>query len=637
MYTSGSTGTPKGVSVEHRGVVRLVRGTDYMSLGPADRIGQASNVAFDAATYEIWGPLLNGGTMVVIPREVALSSVALAEAIRTQGITALFLTTALFNGIARERPDVFAALDSVLFGGEASDPVAVRRVLAEGAPGQLLHLYGPTENTTYSSWHKVESVADGAQTVPIGRTVAHSTLWVLDGALRPTPIGVPGELYVGGDGVARGYLGRAALTAERFVPDPFAAEPGARMYRTGDRVRWTAAGTVEYLARLDGQVKVRGFRIEIGEIEATLRRHADVADCAVVARAAGGDTRLVAYVVGGADAEALRAHLRETLPDYMVPSAFVAMDALPITPNGKVDRKALPEPDFAAAADAYTAPRTPTEEVLAGIWAEVLNVARAGVHDDFFALGGHSLLATRVVSRIRAVFGVEMPLRQIFEGATVAQVAERVEALRRAGLPRLAPIVAVERTDTLPLSFAQERLWFLSQMEPESPFYNVPMAVRLRGALDASALERAFAEIVRRHESLRTVFREAQGGPVQVIQPFAGFTLPIDDLRSADADGREAQVTRRAAEHAARPFDLAAGPLFRAALLRVDADEHVLLICIHHAVSDGWSLGVLFRELSALYGAYCGGAESPLAEPVLQYADYAVWQREQLRGEALDL
>ncbi|HEX2210446.1 MAG TPA: amino acid adenylation domain-containing protein [Longimicrobium sp.] len=637
IYTSGSTGTPKGVGVEHRSVVRLVRDTDYVDLGPADRIGQASNVSFDAATFEIWGALLNGGAVVGLDKDVALSPAGLADAIRDHGITTLFLTTALFNGIARDRPDAFTPLTTLMFGGEAVDPASVRRVLAAGGPRRLLHVYGPTENTTFSSWHRVDAVAENALTVPIGRTLAHSSLRVLDQALQPVPVGVPGELYVGGDGLARGYLGRAALTAERFVPDPFAERAGERMYRTGDRVRWTAEGSIEYLARLDGQVKVRGFRIEIGEIEAALRRHPAVSDCTVMARADGAAGRqVVAYVVGGADAEELRAHLRASLPDYMVPAAFVAMDAIPLNPNGKVDRRALPAPDWAAGADAYVAPRTPAEEVLAGIWAGVLNLERVGVHDDFFQLGGHSLLATRVVSRVRAVFGVELPLRMLFEAPTVAGVAERVEGLRRAGLPQLPPVVPVERTDALPLSFAQERLWFLDRMEPDSPFYNVPMAVRLEGALDAGALERALGGIVSRHEALRTVFTECAGKPVQVVTPFAGFALAVEDLSALASAEREAAVKRLCAEDAARPFDLAAGPLLRASLLRLGVEEHVLLLCIHHIASDGWSMGVLFRELSALYEAHRDGRESPLAPLPVQYADFAVWQREQLRGEALE-
>ncbi|HYR10458.1 MAG TPA: condensation domain-containing protein, partial [Longimicrobium sp.] len=383
-------------------------------------------------------------------------------------------------------------------------------------------------------------------------------------------------------------------------------------------------------------MKIRGFRIEPGEVEALLASHPGVAGCAVAVREdVPGEKRLVAYVVGGADAGALRERVRRTLPEHMVPGAFVFLDALPLTPNGKVDRRALPAPD-AAEDDGFVAPRTPAEEVLAGIWADVLRLERVGVNDDFFALGGHSLAATRVVSRVRALLGVQLPLRTLFEAPTVAGVAREVDALRRERLPQLPPVVPVERTGPLPLSFAQERLWFLDRLEPDSPLYTIPVALRLAGPLDAAALERALGEVVRRHEALRTVFADRDGEAVQVIVPFTGFALPVDDLSGLDADARGAEVVRRAARHARHRFDLAAGPLFAARLLRLGAREHVLLLCVHHAVSDGWSLGVLFRELSALYEAFRRGAPSPLAELAVQYADYAVWQRTHLRGEVLE-
>ncbi|HST57554.1 MAG TPA: condensation domain-containing protein, partial [Longimicrobium sp.] len=410
-----------------------------------------------------------------------------------------------------------------------------------------------------------------------------------------------------------------------------------RLYRTGDRARWKADGTLEYLGRLDAQVKVRGYRIELGEIESVLRVHSAVTECVVVVREdAPGDRRIAAYVVGSVDADALRQHLRRSVPEYMVPGALLMLDALPLTPNGKVDRKALPAPEAAQGGDRYVAPRTPVEEVLAGIWAEVLRLERVGVNDNFFELGGHSLLVTRVVSRIRAVFGVELPLRALFERPTVAELAARMEELRREELPVLPPVMPVERTGPLPLSFAQERLWFLDRMEPGSNAYNIPVAWRLGGALDEAALERAVGEIVRRHEALRTVFTEVDGSPVQVVAPFDGFVLPVEDLAHVAEAERDAEVRRRADEEARRPFDLAAGPLFRAALLRLGGEDHVLLLSMHHIVSDGWSLGVLFREFSALYEAYREGGESPLPELPVQYADYAMWQREQLEGEVLD-
>ena len=636
VYTSGSTGRPKGVMVAHRHVVQLVCETDYVRFGPGDRVAQASNASFDALTFEAWGAFLNGATLVGIPRDVLLSPAAFRETLREQGITTLYQTTALLNQLSREQPDIFAPLREVLFGGQAVDADSVRRLIEAGKPRRLLHMYGPTETTAWCSYENVEHVADDALTVSVGRGTGNQRIYLLDGALNPVPIGVAGEAYVGGDGVVRGYLDRPALTAERFLPDPFAAEPGTRMYRTGDRLRWTAAGKLEFVGRVDEQVKVRGFRIEPGEIEAVLTAHAEVREARVIVREdEPGEQRLVAYVVGGADADAMREHLRRSLPEYMVPTAFVALDAIPLTPNGKLDVKALPAPEFGAD-ERHVAPRTPTEEVLAGIWGSVLGVETVGVHDDIFELGGHSLLVTRVVSRVRDALGVGLPLRALFEGPTVAELAERVDELRRAGLPQLPPIVPADRAGPLPLSFSQERLWFLDRMQPGTAVYNVPAAMRFTGALDAGVLERALGEIVRRHEALRTVFVERGESSAQVVAPFAGFTLPVEELSDRGAEEREARVKRLAGEDAARPFDLETGPLFRARLLRLGAEEHVLLLCMHHIASDGWSMGVLFRELSALYTAFRDGLPSPLPELPVQYADFAAWQREQLRGEALE-
>ncbi|HEX2189057.1 MAG TPA: condensation domain-containing protein, partial [Longimicrobiaceae bacterium] len=462
---------------------------------------------------------------------------------------------------------------------------------------------------------------------------------------RVAPVGVPGELCLGGASVARDYLGRPGLTAERFVPDPFAGEPGARLYRTGDRVRWLPDGSVEFLGRTDHQVKVRGFRIEPGEIEARLAEHAGVREAVVLVREdTPGEKRLVAYLAGDetAGADVLRAHLSARLPEYMVPAAYVRLDALPLTPNGKVDRKALPAPEADAfPARGYEAPSGMVEEAVAAIWAEVLGAERVGRRDHFFELGGHSLLATRVVSRVREMFGTELPLRALFEGPTVAELAGRVEEIRRAGEgAALPPLVPVGREVPLPLSFAQERLWFLHQMEPEGARYNMPWSGRLRGHLDAGALERALSELVRRHEALRTTFRPLEQGAVQVIHPAAPAHLPVLDLTGLAPQAREHEARRLEGEDAERPFDLEHGPLLRATLVRLSDEEHVLLLTMHHIVSDGWSMGVLFRELFTLYEALSlpsGAARpaSPLPPLAVQYAVFAVWQRGWLRGEVL--
>ncbi|WP_420130151.1 amino acid adenylation domain-containing protein, partial [Longimicrobium sp.] len=634
IYTSGSTGVPKGVGVEHRSACNLVPElVRILSLEPGSRSLLLAPLHFDASVAEIFAALAAGAALYLPDPAEAVPGPEMLELLRRECIThTKFTPSALAALPAAELP----ALATLVVGGEACTADLVSRW---GGDRRFVNVYGPTEATVRVS---AAVCAPGQGKPAIGRPMANTRLYVLDAAGTPSPVGVPGELYVGGVQLARGYLGRPSLTARCFVPDALGGEPGARLYRTGDRVRWLADGTLEYLGRLDAQVKIRGYRIELGEIDATLRRHPAVRDCAVVAREdVPGDRRLVAYVAADAGAEALRAHLRLSLPEYMVPAAFVALDTLPLNANGKLDRKALPAPEYAAAEACYVAPRTVTEEVLAGIWAEMLRLERVGVHDDFFALGGHSLLATRLAWRMGDVFGTGVSVRAVLEAPTIARLAERVERSRGTDAPRMAPVVRVQRKDAMPLSFAQERLWFLDQMQPGSAFYNVAEALRLSGALNVPALERALGEIVRRHEVLRTTLRQRDGRAVQVIAPFGlalplGFALPVEDLSALGAAEREGEASRRVADEAARPFDLAAGPLFRARLLRLAADAHVLLLTLHHAATDGWSMGVLYRELSALYEAYADHRASPLAEPAVQYADYAVWQREQLRGEVLE-
>jgi amino acid adenylation domain-containing protein len=636
LFTSGSTGRPKGVMLEHGSLVnRLQWMQDRYGMTADEALLQKTPFSFDVSFWEFFWPLMVGARLVMARPDGHRDPAYLVEVIRREGITvAHFVPSMLQLFLEHPEAERCTGLLRVPVSGEAVSAALVRQ-FHQRLPGVgMYNQYGPTESGEVTEW----ACDAGAERVSIGRAIHNSTVYVLDRAGEPVPVGVAGELFIGGVAVARGYLGRPRLTAERFVPDPF-GEPGARLYRTGDLCRWLADGTLEYLGRTDFQVKVRGFRVELGEIEARLVSHPGVRETVVLALEDGaGGKRLVAYFVGEAlESEALRAHLAEQLPEFMVPAAFVRLDAFPVTPNGKLDRRALPAPDADAfAARAYEAPLGEVEETLAAIWAELLRMERIGRRDDFFALGGHSLLATRLVSRVRQVFGVEVPLRSLFERPTVAELAGRVEELRRAGLPALPPVVPAERTGALPLSFAQERLWFVDRLEPGSTTYNLPAALRLTGAMDERALERALGEIVRRHEALRTVFAEADGAPVQVIAPFGGFTLPVEDLSGLGEADRAAAVKQRAGDEALRPFDLSAGPLFRASLLRLGAEEHVLLLSMHHIVSDGWSMGVLFRELSTLYEAYLAGRESPLPELPVQYADYAVWQREQLAGEALD-
>ncbi|HEX7241462.1 MAG TPA: amino acid adenylation domain-containing protein, partial [Longimicrobiaceae bacterium] len=475
---------------------------------------------------------------------------------------------------------------------------------------------------------------------PIGRAVANTQLYVLDGRLEPVPVGVAGELYIGGVGMARGYLGRPELTAERFVPDPHRGVAGARLYRTGDVGRRRADGEIEFLGRTDHQVKVRGYRVELGEIEAVLRGHGQVKEAVVLLREdVPEQPRLVAYVTGEAGAElsaaGLRAHAAEQVPEYMVPGAYVVLDRLPVTSNGKVDRRALPAPERTSEGE-HVEPRTVVEELLEGIWAELLGVERVGAEESFFGLGGHSLLATQVVSRARQAFGVEVPLRALFEAPTLAGLAARIEALRSAGISPAPPMERVSREAPLPVSFAQQRLWVVDRLEPDSPVYNMPYALRLRGALDTGALRASLDALVRRHETLRTTFAEHDGGPVQVIHPPAPVSLEEWDLRDLPRAEREAEAERLASEEALLPFDLARGPLLRCTLLRLDGEEHVLCFTLHHIVTDGWSRDVLVREVSAFYAASLRGEAAELPELEVQYADFAVWQRRWLSGETLE-
>ncbi|HYO62150.1 MAG TPA: amino acid adenylation domain-containing protein, partial [Pyrinomonadaceae bacterium] len=577
IYTSGSTGKPKGVCVPHRAVSRLVFDTNYVSLRPDDRMAQVSNSSFDAATFEIWGALLHGAQLVGISKDVALAPLELAARIKEERVGVMFLTTALFNQIARAMPDAFASMRYVLFGGEAADPNSVREVALNGPPEHLMNVYGPTENTTFSTWFRVREVAEGVHTIPIGAPISNTRAYVLDRRQRPVPVGVAGELYLGGDGLARDYLNRPALTAERFVPDPFTDEPGARLYRTGDLVRFLADGQIEFVGRIDQQVKIRGFRIELGEIEAVLNEHESVSESVVVAREdAPGERRLVGYLTGapGLKIGDVRSYLKERLPDYMVPSFFVLLDELPLTVNGKVDRRRLPEPSREAAAGERERARTAAEEMVANVFGQVLKVGAVGVGESFFELGGHSLLATQVMSRVREAFGVELPLRTLFEHPTVGELSRRIEQAIGEGQGTPAPpVTRASRSGSLPLSFAQQRLWFVDQLEPGSTSYNVPAAVRLTGALDVTALERTLAEIVRRHEVLRTTFSVMNGEPVQVINEARPVSLPVIDLSHMEEAEREAEAVRLAREEAALPFDLATGPLVRASLVRLSGKE----------------------------------------------------------------
>ena len=623
MYTSGSTGTPKGVMVEHRSICRLVDHNWFAELDQTDVVAQAASFSFDAFTFECWAALTAGASMVVLDKETVLDPQALASAVTRHGITTMWLTASLFRQHAQDRPDLFAGLRTVLFGGEAIDRAAPDALLAGPfAPGRLVNGYGPTETTTFAACHVVGDDDAGLPALPIGRPIANTETFVVNAHGAPAPVGVPGELWIGGPGVARGYWNQPELTGERFVRNPFG--PG-RLYRTGDLVRWLPNGRLDFLGRLDEQVKLRGMRIEPSEIEAALRTHPAVDTAAVLLREdSPGLRQLVAYCQpeGEVTIDELREWCHRSLPDYLMPGAFVLIEAFPLTPNGKLDRDALPAPDRQSSESTLVEPRTELESVIAAVWADVLGVDRVGVHDNFFALGGHSLLATRVVNRIERITGAQVSLKQLFLAPTVAGLAESAVAAPGTG-------VRLHRRgtdDPVPLSFAQRRLWFLDRLEPGSAEYVVPSAFRLVGAADVQALESAFGAVVTRHEVLRTRFVSGTDGePVQVI----GDPWPVR-VREVDLRAEPERARDLLDEEALRPFDLATGKLLRVMLIRTGDDESLLLVSMHHIVTDGWSMDVFGRELQAAYQ----GQELP--DLAIQYGDFAAWQHEWLTGTVLE-
>ena len=644
IYTSGSTGQPKGVMVEHRGLSNTVKWLlQTLAIAPVDSTFLKTPITFDAAGREIFPTLLAGARLIIAEPDAHRDSRYIAEQIRDQGVTILHCVPSFLRFLADEPAfEDAVSLRAVMSGGEALTPAVVTD-FGRRSGATLYNVYGPTETIIDSAYWRCESTSD-ISIVPIGRPIPNAHMYILDTALCPVPIGVAGELYIGGVSLARGYLNRPGLTAERFIPDPFSNEPGKRIYKTGDRALYLPDGNIQYVGRSDYQVKIRGFRIELGEVEAALALHPSVAQTIVsVDENARGERRLVAYVVAQPrcvpSAVELRTFLKDKLPEHMVPALFVPLDRFPLTTNGKIDRRALPSPGLARPEleKVFVGLRTLTEELLVDIWSRVLGVERVGIHDDFFEMGGHSLLATQVVSRIRETFQVEMPLRRIFETPTVAGLAESLELSRRDGQSIvLTPILRVSRDRDLPLSFAQQRLWFIDQLDPGNSVYNFPVAVRLKGLLNLVALEQSLNEIVRRHDALRTTFAMVDGQPIQIIAPSLSIGLPTVDMRALTEVEREDEVNRLVVEEARRPFDLARGPLVRAKVLRLADDDQVGLLTMHHIVTDGWSTGILIREMTALYQAYCSDSPSPLPDLPIQYADFAHWQREWLQGAVLE-
>ncbi|QKW30763.1 non-ribosomal peptide synthase/polyketide synthase [Streptomyces seoulensis] len=625
IYTSGSTGTPKGVTVAHRGIGGFVSAAAAQyAVGPGDRVLQFSSPSFDASVLELFISVLSGATLVVPPEGPWLGD-ELAAVLDRHRITHALIPPAALATLPDPADGAARSLSTLIVGAEACPAGLVDR----WAPGRrMINSYGPTEATIVATW--TGPLTAGSGTPAIGRALPHTRVHVLDAALRPVPDGTAGELFIGGDAVARGYLGRPGLTAARFLADP-AGPPGARMYRTGDRVRRDAAGELEFLGRLDRQIKIRGFRVEPGEIEAALRRDDSVEEAVVVVREdEPGRRRLVGYVTPAAqgrrpDPAALRAAAAGALPAHMVPAAVVVLDRLPLTAQNKIDLRALPAPGRTATAG-HTAPRTPAERALADVWAEVLGEDEVGVHEDFLDLGGDSILAARVLARIREELGVRLTVRDVFTARTVAALAPLAEG--GATAPR-EPVRPAPREGALPLSSAQRRLWFLDDLAAGGAEYNTGLSLRLRGPLDADALRRSLHRLAARHDSLRTTFASVDGQAVQHIAPEPDLPLRTADLTAVPEDGRAEAAEQALTEELSRPYDLAAGPLTRALLLRLAADDHLLLLAQHHIVTDGWSVGVLTRELAALYHAEATGESDGLAEPALQYPDFAVWEQRQ--------
>jgi amino acid adenylation domain-containing protein len=636
IYTSGSTGRPKGVMVSREALsVFLDAVSEKVRFHPGEAHLAITTIGFDISILELFLPLCHGARVVLASREEAREPAQLCHLIVASGADSMQATPSHWEMVLRENPACLRDL-RILSGGEALSRELAQQLL-RATRREVLNLYGPTEATIWSNVHRMSETdvsTDAPSAVTIGGPLSNYRVYVLDHCLGPRPAGVVGDLYIAGEGLARGYLNRPALTAERFVADPFGAPP-SRMYRTGDLARWRDDGTLEFLGRGDQQIKLRGFRIELGEIEAALKSEPGIAQAAVIVREdSSSGKELVAYLVPDhgevLDSMALRRNLGARLPDYMVPSSFVCLEALPLTPNGKLDRRALPAPDHQSAS--YRAPRTPEEEILCGIFAEVLSLDRVGVDDNFFALGGHSLTATRLVSQIRAAMEVDLPLKLLFEAPSVAQLSAHLHGTEQSRIP----LVRERRPERLPLSNSQQRLWFIDQLEGSSAQYNLPEALRLRGELDVQALRQSINSIVERHETLRTHFAYIDGEPSQIIDAELSVELPVEDLSGLPESEQQEIVLAALNREFELPFDLSRGPLFRMRLLRLRESDHIFLRTLHHIISDGWSQGIFNHEFMRLYEAFRQGQANPLPPLTVQYADYALWQRRWLTDEKVE-
>jgi len=641
IYTSGSTGRPKGVCIEHGQLLSYVRAvSERLKLEQGWRMALASTFAADLGYTMLYPSLCIGGVLHVLSEERGRDPRLWEQYQSQRQIDCLKITPTQIRGLVEDGAGL--PVKRLVLGGESCSREWVRQA-REWSPGcEVVNHYGPTECTVGAVTHWVKDEEKGA--VPIGKPLSNAKTYVLGGRGELTPIAVAGELYIGGEGVGRGYLNQAGQTAERFVPDEYSGGSGRRVYRTGDLVRRRADGNIEFLGRIDHQVKIRGYRIELGEIESVLKQHAEVREAVVVAEEnEPGANRLVAYVVAKSDAvaksEDLRRYLRARLPDYMLPSAWVMIDQLPLMPNGKVDRRVLrmPEASKIEGTIEYVPPQTPTEQVVAGIWANLLALDLVGRRDNFFSLGGHSMLAAQMIGRVRNALQIELPLGSLFEAPTVADFAEKIDAIRRIESAPSTPLFRpAPRGRTYPLSYEQLHLWLREQSMPDGSGAYISGVWRMEEAeFNLIPLEQSLTEIIRRHEALRTTFPVVEGEVVQLIGQAKSICLPVTDLSGLPERERESEMWRWTRSNARRAFDLATGPMIRARVIKLDERSQVFQYSIHHIIADAWSVAIIERELRQLYELYTNGVESPLEELPLQCVEYAVWQREHLTKDAL--
>ncbi len=630
MYTSGSTGFPKGVGVEQRSIIRLVKNTNYIQISSEDIFIQASSPSFDASTFEIWGALLHGAKLCLVRKEQTLDLNRFTQLVKEHKITIMWLTAGFCHLLTEKNITIFSSLKYLLAGGEKLSPSHFEKIHQKFPDLILINGYGPTENTTFSTYYEIQE--EFSEDIPLGKAISHSQVYILDNAMQIVPIGIPGEIYVGGDGLARGYCNQPKLSAEKFLPHPFSQKGGERLYKTGDLAYYDKDENIIFLGRADEQIKIRGFRIELGEIESVLLQDSQISQAAVIAQEDSTKGKyIIAYYVGQRSIESIRGQLKLALPPFMLPSYFVQVQEFPKTPNGKVDRLALTQiSPLPSSPKNFEPPQTDTENQLAEIWKEILGLPSMGIYDNFFHLGGHSLLVIKMVHRIQQAMKKEIPLHIVFESPTIEELANYLKL----GDNKLENIPRVEQKK-YPLSLAQQRLWFLTKLEPKNPFYNISLAKLLVGKLNIDNLETAFNVILKRQKSLRTQFREEDGAPYQEVIPFKHKKIPYLDLTIYEEFKRKEKIEQIIREEPQKTFRIGDAPLIRTMLIKWQEEKHILFLGMHHIISDGWSLKVLWEELTLVYNSLQQRKEVDLTPLPIQYTDFSIWQLDQLKGVTL--